>query len=444
MMGRLLTADVVLTLDGQDHIYRPGYVLIEGDRIAAVGPFNERPRSSEEIIELDGRLLMPGLVNAHTHSPMVLLRGLAEGQSLLTWEGWYHAVRKWEQVMDGEMIPPAVLVSCAEMIRTGTTCFADQYFFTDRIVPAVRQSGLRTTLAYGIVEMGEPDARRRELAAAEAFLESVQGEARIRGWVGPHAFFVDNSPAAIQMELELADRFHTGLHFHLATSGEEEAYCRSHFGRSAVQQMKALGILNRPLIAAHCITIPEADFDTLASHAFTAVIAGSACMRSGADIAPLKAMRAAGINTALGTDNVTNNNAYDLFHEMQIVGKLMSLRERQPAAIPARDLLEMATMGGARAVGLQDRIGSLEAGRQADLIALDHAGIGWPPDQAQDLYTALVYAVSGLHVREVLVDGRWLMIDGKLQTIDYAAARSDLNQAYAELQKRSPEAVGRG
>ena len=440
MMKRLLTADVVLTLDHPDHIYRPGYVLIEGERIAALGPRDEWKGASDETFDLGGRLVMPGLVNAHTHSPMVLLRGLAEGQSLLTWEGWYHAVRRWEQVMDSDMIPPAVLVSCAEMIRTGTTCFADQYFFTDRIVPAVRQSGLRAAIAYGIVEMGDPAARKGELAAAAMFLQMVQGEARIRGWVGPHAFFVDNSPAAIQMELELADRFHTGLHIHLATSGEEEAYCRSHFGRSAIQQMEVLGVLNRPLIAAHCITIPDADFEALASHAFTAVIAGSACMRSGADIAPLKALRAAGVNTALGTDNVTNNNSYDLFHEMQIVGKLMSLREHQPAAISARDLLEMATMGGARALGLQDRIGSLEVGKQADLIALDYTGIGWAPDPAQDLYTALVYAVSGLHVREVLVDGQWLMLDGKLQTIDYAAARSDLNQACRELQKRSPAA----
>jgi 5-methylthioadenosine/S-adenosylhomocysteine deaminase len=432
-------ADVVLTLDGEDRIHRPGYILIDADRIAALGPRDEWRGTADQTFDLAGRLLMPGLVNAHTHSPMVLLRGLAEGHSLLTWEGWYHAIRLWEQVMDGDMVPPAVLVSCAEMIRTGTTCFADQYFHrSDRPGHPPEhcgRSGVRNR------RDGRAAGPGRELAAAGTFLESIQGEARIQGWVGPHAFFVDNSPEAIQMELALADRFHTGLHFHLATSGEEEAYCRTHFGRSAVQQMKALGVLERPLIAAHCITVPEADFETLASHAFTAVIAGSACMRAGAEAAPLKAMRAAGINTALGTDNVTNNNSYDLFNEMQIVGKLMSLREHQPAAVAARQLLEMATIGGARALGLQDRIGSLEVGKQADLISLDHAGIGWAPDRAQDLATALVYSVSGLHVRDVLVDGRWLMSDGTLQTIDYAAARADLNQAYGELRRRRSEAA---
>lgn len=442
-MRRLLTADIVLTLDGNDRIHRPGYVLIDGDRIGALGPRAEWHGHADEVVNLSGRLMMPGLVNAHTHSPMVLLRGLAEGQSLLTWDGWYNAIRVWEQVMNGDMVPPAVLVSCAEMTRTGTTCFADQYFYMDRIVPAVRQSGLRAALAYGIVEMGEDSARERELAAAATFLESVRGDPRIRGWVGPHAFFVDNSPAAIQMELDLADRYGTGLHFHLATAGEEDEYCLAHFGRSAVQQMQALGVLDRPLLAAHCIAVPEADFPILASHAFTAVIAASACMRAGAGIAPLCAMRRAGINTALGTDNVTNNNTYDLFSEMQIAAKLMSLREGQPAAVPARDILDMATLGGARALGLQDRIGSLEVGKQADLIALDYAGIGWAPDGAQDLYTALVYSVSGLHVREVLVGGTWLLRDGALVTIDYASARSDLNAAFSELRRRRLKAKER-
>jgi 5-methylthioadenosine/S-adenosylhomocysteine deaminase len=439
-MRRLLTADIVLTLDPHDRIHRPGYVLVDGDRIAALGPRAEWHGHADETVDLAGRLIMPGLVNAHTHSPMVLLRGLAEGQSLLTRDGWYNAVRVWEQVMDGDMIPPAVLVSCAEMIRTGTTCFADQYFYMDRIVPAVRQSGMRAALAYGIVEMGAKDARERELASAAAFLESVQGDRCIRGWVGPHAFFVDNSPEAIRMELALADQYNTGLHFHLATSGEEDTYCRSRFGRSAVQQMQALGVLDRPLLAAHCITTPEADFPILASHPFTAVIAASACMRAGAGIAPLQAMRQAGINTALGTDNVTNNNAYDLFSEMQVAAKLMALRENQPGAVPAREILDMATLGGARALGLQDQIGSLEASKQADLIALDHAGIGWAPDEAQDLVTAIVYSVCGLHVQDVMVDGTWLLRGGDLKTIDYASARSGLNAAFAELRRRRPKA----
>ena len=281
---------------------------------------------------------MPGLVNAHTHTPMVLFRGMSEPYSLFTFDGWYNGIRAWEEVMDGDMVPDAVAVSCAEMIRTGTTCFADQYFYMDRVVPVVQQSGLRARWPTASSRWAMQTAREREMASAEAFLASVQGDPRLTGWVGPHAFFVDNSPDAIRLELELADRFDTGLHFHFGTSGEEERHCREHYGRSAVAQMAELGVLDRRLLAAHSITIPPEDYPALAAHPFTAVIAPSACMRSGSEIAALKAMREAGINTALGTDNVANCNRYDLFGEMQTAAKLNALREKQPDAIPAREI----------------------------------------------------------------------------------------------------------
>jgi 5-methylthioadenosine/S-adenosylhomocysteine deaminase len=446
MTTTLLRADTILTLDAQDTRYAPGYLVLEGDRIREVGPQEALAgRCFDAEITLKDRLLMPGLVNAHTHTPMVLFRGLAEPYSLFTFEGWYEGIRSWEAVLDPDSIPDAVAVSCAEMIRTGTTCFADQYFYMDRITPVVEQSGLRAALAYGIVEMGDADARERELGAAAAFLESIQGHPRLKGWVGPHAFFVDNSPEAIQMELALADRFETGLHFHLATSGEEERYCREHFGCSAVQQMERLGILERRLLAAHSITIPPEDFPTLARHPFTAVIAASACMRSGAEIAALATMRDAGINIALGTDNVANNNSYDMFNEMQTTAKLMSLREKRPAAVPARDILRMATLGGARALGLENETGSLEVGKKADLITLDLSDIGWTPNADSSgtaLETALVYSISGMHVRDVMADGAWLLRDGAWLTLDYTESRARLNAAFARLKERGKGSQG--
>jgi 5-methylthioadenosine/S-adenosylhomocysteine deaminase len=433
----LLRADVVVTLDSQYHVYRPGYLVVEGGGLVEIGPQSALDgRHFADEVDLPGRLVMPGLVNAHTHTPMVLFRGLAEAYSLLTFEGWYNGIRVWEEVMDAGMVPSAVAVSCAEMIRTGTTCFADQYFYMDRITPVVRQSGLRAALAYGIVEMGDQEARERELAATTAFLEQVQDDPLITGWVGPHAFFVDNSPEAIQLELELADRFGTGLHIHLATSGEEERHCQERYGHGAVRQMEILGVLDRPLLAAHCITIPPADFATLAAHPFTAVIAASSGMRSGGGAAPLKDMHQAGVKTALGTDNVANNNSYDMFNEMQTAAKVMALRERQVSAVPARDILEMATLGGARALGLEEKIGSLEPGKRADLIALDLTEIGWGPVGGQDVYTALVYSVCGLHVRDVMVDGNWLLRDGKSITLDYRSASDELDAAHAELRQR--------
>ena len=439
MTATLLRAAQIVALDDHDRIYAPGYLVVEDDLIAEIGSQDRLGRRRFDVeLDMGSRLLMPGLINAHTHTPMVLFRGRAEGHSLFSLEGWYHTIRVVEEVMDPDMIGAAVAVSCAEMIRTGTTCFADQYFWMEQIVPVVRTSGLRAALAYGIVELGDEVARTREVAAAAAFLEGLQADPLLRGWVGPHAFFVDNSEAAMRLEVALAGQFNTGLHVHLGTSGEEDRYCQAHYGRSAVQQLKEMGVLDRRLLAAHCLTVPETDFGLLAEHPFTAVVAASSCMRNAAGVAPLPAMRAAGINTALSTDNVANNNSYDMFKEMQLTGKLMSLWQRTPNAIATRDILEMATLGGARALGLEREIGSLEAGKKADLISLDLEEIGWTPAGGQDVYTALVYSVSGMHVRDVMVNGRWLYRNNTWTTLDYARSRAELETAWRQLAERLP------
>ncbi|MEO8608075.1 MAG: amidohydrolase family protein [Chloroflexota bacterium] len=367
---------------------------------------------------------MPGLVNAHTHTPMTLFRGLAEGVSLLVLEGWYNTIRRLEMVMTPDMVPAAVEVACAEMIRTGTTTFADQYFFMDQSIPLVAQSGLRAALAYGIVELGDPIARERELAHLDAFLEDVGNHpsGRLKGWVGPHAFFVDNSPETMRVERILAEKYDTGLHIHLSTTNEEDVFCQEHYGVSAVTKMHELGMLDRPLMAAHSITIPQADWGLLSQHHFTATICASACMRAGAEAAPVVGMRTAGINIAMGTDNVCNNNDYNLFSEMRTLAKLSSFREKRPGVLPARDILDIATAGGAKALGLDEQIGDLSVGKKADIIVLDRTEIGWSPLTTHDPFTALVYSVNGQQVCHTMVDGAWLMRDRKWLTIDYANA----------------------
>jgi 5-methylthioadenosine/S-adenosylhomocysteine deaminase len=430
----LIKAGAILTMDDQGRIIEPGHLLIEGQKITAVGRPEDIPQmDGDEVVDFSDRLVMPGLVNAHAHTPMSLFRGLAEGISLFTMDGFINCLRRLEAAADSEMVPAAVEVSCAEMIRTGTTCFADQYFYMKDVYPVVDRSGLRAALAYGIVELGDAESRAREIKSVTAFLESFKDHPRIKGWVGPHAFFVDNSEEIIALELELANRFDTGLHIHFATSSEEEDYCQEKFGISAVERMRQLGILEFPILAAHAITVPESDYATLAESPFTAVICASSSMRSGFPAAPVKAMQAAGINLAIGTDNVANANSYDLFREMDIAAKLQVYRESEPGAVPAKDILWMATMGGAKALGWEDKIGSLTSGKMADLIALDLTDIGWGPKGAQDLYTAIVYAISGMHVTDVMVDGAWLLQDKQWTTVDYPGAAAQMNEDYQRL-----------
>ncbi|MCY4525047.1 MAG: amidohydrolase [Anaerolineaceae bacterium] len=442
----LLENALLLTLGSQDKVIEPGFVLVENGLIARLGSGTLSPAPAvEQRIDCAGALVMPGLVNAHTHTPMTLFRGMAEGVSLFTMEGWYETIRLLELVMTPDMVPAAVEVACAEMIMSGTTTFADQYFHMDQIVPVVTRSGLRAALAYGVVELGDAAARDRELAQLEAFLESLgeDGSGRLKGWVGPHAFFVDNSPELMHAEYGLARKYDTGLHIHLSTTGEEDSYCRQEYGRTAVQQLEATGMLDRPLLAAHSISIPAEDWPLLARRPFTAVIAASACMRAGAESAPLLGMRAAGINTALGTDNVCNNNDYDLFSEMRTLAKLTSYRERRPGAIRPRELLDLATRGGAEGLGLGDEIGELAPGRRADLIVIDRNGPGWAPVTGNDPFTALVYSVNGSQVRDVMVDGRWLMRERQLLTMDYRAAATRLNADARRLKSLTPESPDR-
>lgn len=438
MSSSLLKSDLIVTLDRDDLILKEGYIIVEDDRLTEMGlqkDLNKR-RKFDHVVELKNHLVMPGLVNAHTHTPMTLFRGHVEGHTLFTMEGWYNTIRVLELEMEPQMLPGAVAVSCAEMIRTGTTCFADQYFWMDQIIPEVRRSGLRAALAYGIVELGKEEARERELAAATAFLDELKGDPLLDGWIGPHAFFVDNSEIAMQIELELAAKHHSGFHTHFGTGDEEEAYCQEKYGRSAIQQLKLMGFLEHPILAAHSITLQPPDFSTVAETPFTVVFCPSSDMRNAAGIPPLPEMFTAGINVALGTDNVTNNNSYDMFKEMTLTGKVMSLLRRDPAAISTRSILEMATLSGARALGKEKEIGSLEVGKKADLIALDLDEIGWSPLGGQDIYTALVYSVTGQHVRDVMVNGRWLFRNNGWLTVDFNAARRELEHQHTELMKR--------
>lgn len=439
MSSTLLQGDLIVTMNQHDDILHEGYLVVEDDRIVEIGYQKELDsrREFDTVPDLKKRLLMPGLINSHTHTPMTLFRGHVEGHTLFTMDGWYNTIRVLELELDPQMLPGAVAVSCAEMIRTGTTCFADQYFWMDQIIPEVRRSGLRAALAYGIVELGQEDARQRELSAATAFLKELKGDPMLDGWVGPHAFFVDNSEIAMQIELELAAKYNTGFHTHFGTGYEEDVYCWEKYGRSAIQQLKGMGFLEHPMLAAHCITLPSTDFSALAGTPFTVVFAPSSDMRNAAGVPPLVEMLAAGINVALGTDNVTNNNSYDMFKEMTLTGKLMALLHRDPAAIRTRTILDMATMGGARALRRENEIGSLEIGKKADLIALDLDEIGWSPRGGQDIYTALVYSVTGQHVRDVMVNGVWLYREDQWLTVDFDAARRELEHQHFELMKRT-------
>jgi 5-methylthioadenosine/S-adenosylhomocysteine deaminase len=443
MGSSLFHGATVLTVDQADSVLAGGWVSVRDGRITATGPSETTPDMSgfDEEVDLTGHLLMPGLVNAHTHSVMILFRGRSEGQSLLTMEGWYNSIREPELSLVADDIGPAVALSCAEMVLSGTTTFCDQYFFAGEIAEAVKASGLRAVIAYGIVQLGDEARGTAELAKARAFLEQQRSaDGRVVPWFGPHAPYVDNTEELLKAEVEIANEYGVGLHLHMAAGPEDNAETEARYRATATVALERLGFFQGRVHAAHCLDLSDEDIAVFsrAPHASVAYCA-TAGLRSGREgICPAVALRQAGVTVAIGTDNVAANNSYDLIAEMRVAGLVASHREGRAQPISSRELVRMATIEGAKALGLEREIGSLEAGKAADMIALDLSTPG--SSETPDIETLLVYSGSGRDVRHVWVAGEQLVRDRALTRNNYHDIRSNYSTTYAEFWQRVADA----
>ena len=332
-MGSVLISDAtVLTVDGSDTVLPGGWVAFADGRITGVGPRETAPTSVGfgEVISLPGHLVMPGLVNAHTHSAMVLFRGRSEGQSLLTMEGWYNSIREPELSLVADDIGPAVALSCAEMLLSGTTTFCDQYFFAEEIAEAAALSGMRAVIAYGIVQLGDAARGDEELARAGAFIERQRsGAGRIVPWFGPHAPYVDNSEPLLRAEAALAVKYGCGMHLHMAAGPEDNEETLARYGLTATQALAHDGFFAGRVHAAHCLDLSDDDIRIFAEAPAASVAhCATAGLRSGREgICPVVKLREDGVVVALGTDNVAANNSYDMIAEMRVAGLVASHRE---------------------------------------------------------------------------------------------------------------------
>ncbi|WP_323015039.1 amidohydrolase [Devosia sp.] len=439
-MGSALLRDaIILTVDGDDTVFPSGWVAMADGRIAGVGPMETCPDEAgfDEVRSLPGHVVMPGLVNAHTHSAMILFRGRSEGQSLLTMEGWYNSIREPELSLIASDIGPAVALSCAEMALSGTTTFCEQYFFADEIAAAVGDAGLRAVIAYGIVQLGDEARGDEELRNAAAFIERQRSpDGRIVPWFGPHAPYVDNSEQLLRAEVDLAVKYGCGMHLHMAAGPEDNEETLSRYGLTATQALARDGFFAGRVHAAHCLDLSEDDIAIFAAApAASVAYCATAGLRSGREgMCPAVALRSAGVVVALGTDNVAANNAYDMIAEMRVAGLVASHREERAQPISSRELVRMATIDGARALGLDHEIGSLEAGKAADIIAVDISGPGY--SETPDIETLLVYSGSGRDVRHLWVGGEQLVEDRRLTRRPFNDIKKDYSMTYQDFWAR--------
>ena len=419
----LLVGGTVLTMNRGLDRYADGAVAIQGDSIVAVGPTAAilAEYEADETVDCRGQIVMPGLVNAHTHMPMTLLRAMADDLRLDVWlMGYMMPVER--QFVSPEFVRLGTELSCAEMIRGGTTLFADMYYYEADIAAAAAEAGLRGVCGETVMKFPTPDAESWEesLDYTRRFVEEWKGHPLIMPAVAPHAPYscadeILKACAALAMEHDVP------LLIHILETRQEAEDSWVEFEKKVVSRVADLGVFGAKTVAAHCVHVDSEQIRLLKKHDVAVVHSPTSNLKLASGIAPIREMLESGVKLSVGTDGAASNNDLDMFEEMRLEALLVKGATYDPVALPARDALLMATRWGAEALRLGDITGSLEAGKRADMIALDHGPFHNTPQFGRDpngVYSQVVYAGKASDVRHVMVNGRWLMRDRELLTLD--------------------------
>jgi 5-methylthioadenosine/S-adenosylhomocysteine deaminase len=420
----LLTNATVLTMDEAFTIRRNGAVAVTGDTIAGIDDGHQW--HAAETIDCGGRVVMPGLVNAHTHAAMALLRGLADDLRLDVWlMGYMMPVER--EFVSPEFVRLGTKLGCAEMIRSGITCFADMYYFEEAVAEATAEAGMRALCAQTVLRFPAPDATSYEdgLARARDFIQRWRGHPLIVPAPAPHAPYTC-TPEILRACAELAAEFDVPLHIHLSETLLEAEESRRVNGMPVIPWVKKQGLFGAKVLAAHCVHVDDGEMRALKNFGAGVAHNPTSNLKLGAGVAPVARMRELGLNVGIGTDGAASNNDLDMFEETRLAALLAKGIGGDPTVIPAREALAMATRIGACALHLGHLTGSLEPGKRADLIVLDLDRLHNVPAFARDpagIYAQIVYAAKSTDVVDVMCNGRWLMRDRVLLTLDETALR---------------------
>lgn len=428
----LLIRDVsAITLD--DPVVREDVTIaVSNGRIDTIYD-DDAPSSSEFETVIDGqnRLATPGLINAHTHLAMVLMRGYADDLPLMRWleeEIW-----PLEAELTDEDVYWGSLHAIAELVRSGTTCTADMYFHMDQVARAVDESGIRGLLAYGMIAPDGGVKAEREIAVAREFMDAFHDTAhgRVRTAVAPHAPYTCD-PSVWDAAVELATEHDTLVHTHLAETRSEVDAARENWGQTPVERMKDLGALDVPVLAAHCVHLDEGDFEILSEHDVQVVHNPTSNLKLASGFAPVQRQLDRGINVAIGTDGAASNNNLDLLEEIRLATYCQKAILEDATALPALEAFRLGTERGAHALKW-DGIGSLAPGQEADIVLWDMDRPHWTPNY--DPVSNLVYSAQASDVATVIVGGRVVMKDRTILTFDEAKASAHV-RAYQESHRR--------
>lgn len=432
----LVAGGIVVTMDKDNRVIEKGAVRVEGNRITDVGTTAELQKNFRgTVVDASGCIVMPGLVNAHTHLPMSLFRGLADDLPLMVWLN-EHMFPAEAVHIRAETVYLGALLSCAEMLLSGTTCCCDGYFHEDSVAKAVAESGVRGILGQGVIDFpapGVPDPARNVTEAAR-FVESLQGKYdRVEPSIFCHSPYTCSGETLKKAKQAALD--HDVLfQIHVAETDGEREQSIAKIGLSPVAYLESLGILDDRTLLIHAVAVDEQDLAIIKQRGAPVAHAPESNMKLASGVAPVSDMLAMGIPMGLGTDGSASNNDLDLFGEMSTAAKLHKVVRKDPAVMNAETVLRMATLGGAGALGMGRAIGSLESGKKADLIVLNARKPHLVPMYCP--MSHLVYSARGSDVRDVMIDGRRVVADGKLLTLDVEQLMDEVMALSVTIRKR--------
>ncbi len=417
----IVSGGIIVTMDADRHVLENGAIAVKGDTITAIGPAAEVDASytSARRIDARGKLVLPGLINGHTHSAMTLLRGLKDDVTLDEWLTRFIFPAEARNVNE-DFVRWGTRLAALEMIRGGTTTFVDMYYFEDAVAQEAKSAGLRGVLGETVIDFPAPDNKTTAamLSYTENFLRKWQGDPLIHAAIAPHSIYLC-SEKTLRDACALARKYHAHILIHVAETKKERDDSLAKNQLSPVAYLDRMGLLGPDVLAAHCIWVDESDRRILAEKQVGCVHNPSSNMMLSSGVAPVAEMRAQGVRVGLGTDGPAgSNNDLDMMEEMDLAAKLQKVSKTDPRALGAKDSLAMATIEGARALHMEVEIGSLEPGKKADLIVLGLEAPHAVP--LYDVYSQIVYALKTSDVETVVIGGRVVLQGGKVLTLNEA------------------------
>lgn len=431
----IVAGDYVVTMDETATVHKGSAVAVDDGVIIAIGPAAEINAEYSARDSLDGknRIVMPGLINGHSHAAMTLLRGIADDLALMEWLNDYMFPAE-VQFVDAEFVRIGTELACWEMIRGGTTTFVDMYYYPDTIAEVVESCGMRALISTTVIDQRSPDAENAadSISKGGGFIERWQGKnSRITPIFGPHANYTLNAEQ-LKATRAAAIKYGVGISIHMSESPFELQYSQDTYGMPSVEMAESIGFFDGPTIAAHMVWPTKEEIPILAARKVGVIHNPTSNMKIASGIAPITEMLDAGVMLGLGTDGAASNNDLDMWEEMRLASLLQKVDRMNPEVLPAATVLRMATIGGAAAIGLSDTTGSLEVGKQADLIQVAFDDVHHIP--TFNVISHLVFVTDEQDVASVIVDGKVLMKEREMLTIDTDTVRAEATALAARIQ----------